>query len=218
MPLKRSFIEIVYTIIAIAFVFVLPHLGWFPAFTYVIPVLLFTWLYLQRTNENFASIGFSAGRFEWRAAYTGIVAGAGLFCFLQLVFFPLLSSVIPLEPANLQDFNTIRHNTGMYIFVLSMGWITGGIYEEIVFHGFIFSRLEKILPRNCATAVAVGITALLFAAYHVQLGTSGMLNALAAGLGYHLLMLRYKRNGWYAFFAHGVFDTIGITCIYLGYW
>jgi len=218
MPSKNKVVEIIYTLATIAVVFVVPHLGLLPMFTYVIPVLLFIWFFLKRARENFASIGFSAKRFEWSAVYKGSLAGILLFCFLQWVFFPLLSKIVPLEAANLQDFNAVRHHTGMYIFVLCMGWIVGGIYEEIVFHGFIFSRLEKILPRQYATVIAIIFTALLFAVYHYQLGISGMINALLAGLGYQLIMLRYKRNGWYSFFAHGIFDTIGITCIYLGYW
>ena len=218
MPLKINSIGIVYTLAAIALVWILPHLGLLPMFTYVFPVLLFIWYWLKRNGENFASIGFSARRFEWAALYKGVAVGILLFCFLQLVFFPLLSAIVPLQPANLQDFNAVRHHTGMYIFVLCMGWLVGGIYEEIVFHGFIFSALEKILPKKYATVLAIAFTALLFAAYHFQLGLSGMINALLAGLAYQLLMLRFKRNGWYAFFAHGIFDTIGITCIYLGYW
>jgi uncharacterized protein len=218
MPMKNKAPGMLFTMAAIVFVFVLPHLGWLPMFTYVFPVLLFIWLYLKRSGENFASIGFSTKRFEWTAVYMGAITGIGLFGLLQWVFFPLLTKLLPLEPANLQDFANVRHHTGMYIFVLCMGWIVGGIYEEIVFHGFIFSRLEKMLPRNYARAIAVVLTALLFAAYHFQLGLSGMVNALLAGVGYQLIMLRYKRNGWYSFFAHGVFDTIGITFIYWGYW
>ena len=218
MPVQNKIVEIIYTLAAIAFVFVLPHLGLLPMFTYVIPVLLFIWFYLKRKRESFASIGFSIKRFEWAAVYKGALAGILIFCFLQWVFFPLLAKIVPLEPANLQDFNAVRHHTGMYIFVLCMGWLVGGIYEEIVFHGFIFSRLEKILPRKYAVIIAIVFTALLFAVYHFQQGMAGMINALLAGLGYQLIMLRYKRNGWYSFFAHAVFDTIGITSIYLGYW
>lgn len=66
-------------------------------------------------------------------------------------------------------------------------------------------------------AVSFLVTNIIFGLYHFQLGYSGMLNACLAGCIYHALMLRYKRNMWYAFFSHAMFDTIGITLIYLGY-
>jgi membrane protease YdiL (CAAX protease family) len=99
-----------------------------------------------------------------------------------------------------------------------MGWLIGGIYEEIVFHGFIFTRLEKLFKPKNVLIICFLLTNILFAFYHWQLGISGMINAFIAGMVYHALMLRYKRNIWYAVFCHGIFDTIGLTFIYLGYW
>ena len=106
----------------------------------------------------------------------------------------------------------------MFLFVTAMGWVIGGLYEEIAFHGFIFTRIEKMAGRRHGTTIAVTMTALIFGIYHFQLGTSGVINALVAGLGYHLLGLYFRRNLWYSLFAHGTFDTIAISLIYLGYW
>ena len=218
MTKTNSFKEIAFSIIAIVIVVVFPHLGITPMFTYSIPVLIFIWLFLKRSKETFADIGFSFKRFEKKAIWVGCLTGIILFCFLNYVFFPLLAKLIYLEPAELNDFSSIRHNIPMYIFVLLMGWIVGGIYEEIVFHGFILTRIEKMIGGKYATAISISLAGIIFGLYHIQLGTSGVINAFLAGLGYQLIMLRYKRNIWYSFFAHGIFDTIGITLIYLGYW
>jgi membrane protease YdiL (CAAX protease family) len=214
MPLKT----IVFSILAIAFAFLFPHTGLAPMFSYIIPVLLLIWLVLKNTKENFSSIGFSFNHFTTKAIVIGTIAGILLFCFLNYVFFPLLTKIIPLQPASLGGFKSIRHNTSMYIFILAMGWLVGGWYEEIVFHGFIFTRIEKMVGGKYAVLVSVLLTGIIFSLYHFQLGASGMINAFIAGLGYQLVMLRFKRNIWYSFFAHGIFDTIGITFIYLGYW
>jgi uncharacterized protein len=218
MTKANSFREIIFSILAIAVVFVFPHLGVAPNFTYAVPVLLFIWLYLKRSKESFADIGFSFKRFEKKAIWIGTIAGIIIFCFLNYVFFPLLKKIVHLPPADLTGFSAIRHNIPMYLFVLVMGWIIGGIYEEIVFHGFIFTRIEKMLGGKYAAIISVLITGVIFGLYHIQLGAAGVINAFLAGLGYQLIMLRYKRNIWYSFFAHGIFDAIGITFIYLGYW
>jgi membrane protease YdiL (CAAX protease family) len=219
----KSFKEIAITLFAIAFVTLIPQSGIINAviplpFSYSIPVLVFVWLFLKWQKENFAGLGFSFKCLQTKAIIIGTISGIILFVFLQYAFFPLLKKVIPLSPANLGDFSTMRHNTGLYIMYLIMGWIIGGVYEEIVFHGFIFTRLEKLFKPGNAFAICFLLTNIIFAFYHWQLGISGMINAFMAGIVYHALILRYKRNIWYAVFCHGIFDTIGLTSIYLGYW
>jgi len=211
--------SIAITLLAVAFVFLLPHFGLiaFP-FYYVIPVLLFIWLYLTISNETFADIGFSFGSFQWKAVVTGLVTAVILFLFMEYIFFPFLNKIAHVRPANLSDFKNIRHHFFNYTFILIASFIVGGIYEEIVFHGFIFTRLEKILRGNHALVISFIITNLLFGIYHFQLGLSGMINATVAGCIYHFAMLKFKRNLWYAVFIHTFFDVIGLTYIYLGYW
>jgi membrane protease YdiL (CAAX protease family) len=174
MTKTNSIQEIIFSILAIAFVFIFPHLGVAPDFTYAVPVLLFIWLYLKRSKENFADIGFSFKRFEKKAIWVGTLTGIILFCFLNYAFFPLLNKILHLPAAELSSFSAIRHNIPMYIFVLVMGWIIGGIYEEIVFHGFIFTRIEKMFGGKYATAISVLITGVIFGLYHIQLGAAGV--------------------------------------------
>jgi membrane protease YdiL (CAAX protease family) len=207
------------SILLILFAFLFPHAGLIPLpFGYTIPVLLLIWLMLRKTHESFATLGFSIKRFTWKAVLVGCITGAILFLCLQYAVFPLLDKLVPLKKADLSDFNGIRHNTTAYVFILLMGWFVGGIYEEIVFHGYIFTRLQKLVPGKQALYISFICTNIIFGLYHFQLGLSGMLNAFFAGCVYHALMLRYQRNMWYAVFCHALFDTIGLTLIYLGYW
>ena len=217
------FKNILFTLLAIAFVVLVPQSGIINKiiplpFSYSIVILVFVWLFLKLSKENFSSLGFSFKRFTARAVLNGTVAGIILFGFLQYAFFPLLNMIIPLSPADLGDFSKIRHNTGTYLFFLLMGWLIGGIYEEIVFHGFIFTRLEKLFTGKYAVPISFLLTNIIFAVYHWQQGTSGVINAFMAGIVYHALILRYKRNMWYGIVCHAVFDTIALTFIYLGYW
>lgn len=203
---------------AIIIVVLVPHSGIIPVpFGYSIPVLIFIWLFLRKQKENFESLGFSFKRFGIKPLFIGELSGIVLFFFLTWIFFPLLEKVADLAPANLGDFAKLKGNTGFYIFLLIMGWIIGGFYEELVFHGFIFSRLEKIMAGQYATIVSFLLTNMIFALYHVQLGTSGIINAFIAGAFYQALMLYYKRNMWYAIICHAVYDTIALTFMYGGY-
>ncbi len=211
--------ECIFTILAILLVFFLPHLGLIPLpFGYAIVITVGIWLYLKRTGETFSDLGLRFKRFEWKAVLTGAVTAIAAFIFLQYAFFPLLQKMVPLKKANLDDFKQVRHHTASYIFFILLSFIAGGFYEELAFHGFIFTRLEKILPAKNKVTIAFLLTNAIFALYHFQLGTAGMLNALLAGCIYHALVIKYNRNLWYSFFAHGFFDSIAFTYIYLGYW
>jgi membrane protease YdiL (CAAX protease family) len=219
----KSLKAILFTLLAIAVVVLIPQSGIINKiiplpFSYSIVILVFIWLFLKLSKENFSSLGFSFKRFNTKAVLIGTIAGIILFAFLQYAFFPLLKQIIPLSPADLGFFNKVRHNTGTYVFTLAMGWLVGGIYEEIAFHGFIFTRLEKLFTGKYAVPISFLLTNIIFACYHWQLGTSGVINAFIAGMVYHALILRYKRNMWYGIICHAVFDTIALTFIYLGYW
>ena len=211
--------EILLVLFAIAFVTLVPQSGIIPLpFAYSIPVLLFIWIFLKQNKENFASIGFSVKRFEIRSVVIGTLAAIVLFAFLNYAFFPLLEKIVKLPPAELGGYNKVRHNTPFYIFIIAMGWLIGGFYEEVVFHGFIFTRLEKLIAGKHAVTISFWLSNIIFALYHVQLGIGGIINAFIAGIVYHALILHYKRNMWYGIFCHAIFDTIGLTFIYLGYW
>ncbi len=215
---KMTIKEIFLSLLAITIVLLVPHSGIIPLpFGYAIPILIFIWLFLKSGKETFDGIGFSFKRFEIKAAILGSIAGIALFSFLNWVFFPLLQKIIDLPPANLDDFAKIRGNTGFYIFLIAMSWSIGGFYEEIVFHGFIFTRLEKMLPGKHAILLSFVFTNVVFGLYHLQLGIAGAINALLAGFAYHATMLFNKRNMWYAVFCHAMFDTIALTFMYFGY-
>ncbi len=111
----------------------------------------------------------------------------------------------------------IKGNLVNYILIMVMALLVGGFYEEIVFHGFIFTRLERIISGRHANAVSFVITNIIFGLYHYQQGVKGILLTAIAGSVYHMLILRYGRNLWYGLFCHTFFDFIGLTLLYLGY-
>lgn len=206
-------------LLALAFVTLFPHWGLIPLpFGYTVPVLLVIWLYLKATGHHFSHTGFRFRDLTGKAVLTGAVAGLLIFLFLSKVFFPLLSQLVSLPATQVEMYDQLRGNTGFYIFLLIMGWLVGGLYEEIVFHGFLFKEIEKLLPGRNAVLLSFLITNIIFGIYHLQLGYEGAINALLAGMGYNAVILLNRRNLWYGIIAHGVFDTIALTLLYLGHY
>ena len=185
---------------------------------YPLIVSAVVFLYLKFvTKENLSDLLFSFKRFEIAPVLIGLAGAVILSAFLRFAWDPLINIILPREKVNLSDFAHIKGNLPNYIFILLLAFIVGGFYEEIIFHGFIFTRLEKIFPGNHSTAIAFALTTIIFGAYHYQLGIKGVLVATIAGAVYHLLILKFNRNLWYGTFIHAFFDFIGLTLIYLGY-
>lgn len=199
------------------FIVVFPHIGLIPLFGYSIPILIIVWLYLKKYDEKFSDIGFSFKSFRLKSLVVSSIAAVLIVSFMQLVFFPILEQFMTFEDTDVELYDFITKNKWNYIFMVLMGWLIGGVYEEIVFHGFIFTRLEKMLSGNYSTALSFIITSLLFGVYHWQLGPLGAINAFFVGALYQTLFLYFKRNLWYSIVCHGVYNSIVISLIYSGY-
>jgi membrane protease YdiL (CAAX protease family) len=204
------------SILIILFCFFFPHHGG-GILVYPLIVSAVVFLYLKYiTKENLSDLLFSIKKFKVGSVIIGLAGAVILSAFFRFAWDPLINIIIPGETVNLSDFAHIKSNLSNYIFILLLAFIVGGFYEEIIFHGFIFTRIEKTIPGKYSTAIAFGLTTIIFGAYHYQLGIKGVLVATIAGAVYHLLILKFNRNLWYGTFIHTFFDFIGLTLIYLG--
>ncbi len=207
----------VLSVIAIGAIVIFPHLELIPFFGYSIPLIFLTWLVLKYSKETFSDIGFSLKGFSPKAILVGAILAAVTLAFLQLIFHPIVDFFVSLEYHDVGLSDTIRSNKWQFLLLVFMGWLIGGVYEEIVFHGFIFTRLEKMIKGKYSTHISFGITSILFGIYHIQLGPLGLVNALVAGIIYLAIFLFFKRNLWYSIACHGFYNTMVMTLIYYEY-
>ncbi|MCR9262978.1 MAG: CPBP family intramembrane metalloprotease [Flavobacteriaceae bacterium] len=209
--------EKILNVIAIGTIIVLPHAELIPFFGYCIPILLITWFALKYSKENFSDIGFSFKQFNPKSILIGGLVAALTLAFMQLVFHPVLEFFVNLEYKDVGLSDTIQGGKLQFLLMIIMGWLIGGFYEEIVFHGFIFTRLEKMIKGKFAAYISFVITSFAFGIYHIQLGALGLINALLVGAVYLTLFLYFKRNLWYSIMCHGFYNTMVMTLIYFDY-
>ncbi|MDG1571145.1 type II CAAX endopeptidase family protein [Robiginitalea sp. M366] len=196
---------------------VLPHLWPLPFNTYSLVVLLMVWGFLKMDSDTFANQGFAFSRFRWRAIPFGLGAAIAIVAFMQLLFFPLLETFIDFPETRVELYDQLRGDTAFYILILIMAWIIGGLYEEIIFHGFIYTQMQKFFKGRYRQGISFLLTGILFGLYHLQLGPADALNAFVVGMAYHGLALYFNGNLWYAVFCHGFYNTIIVSLLYLGY-
>lgn len=210
-------LKLILETLIIGVIVIFPHYSPIPLMGFSIPILLMVWLYLKYTNSSFAEIGFSFKGFKWHALAVGSLVAILTLAFMQLIFHPALDYFIDFPATDFKLYDQLRESMGQLIFLIILSWIVGGFYEEIVFHGFIFNRVEKHLPSKYGTLLAFIISASLFGVYHVQLGPDGLINAFLVGAVYLGLFLYFKRNLWYPIICHGMHNSLVMILIYLGY-
>ena len=201
----------------IAAAVLLPHFLPLPLNTYSLIILAMVAIFLKIDKASLADLGFSFRRLNLHALGIGVLSGILLVAFLQLAFWPLMDQLIDFPEVEVELYQKLVGNTGFYIMMLIMAWLIGGVYEEIVFHGFIFFQFKKLFKFKHNVVISFLLTGILFGLYHLQLGPADTLNAFVAGLFYHFMALRFKGNLWYAVICHGTYNTIIITMLYLGF-
>ncbi len=82
-----------------------------------------------------------------------------------------------------------------------------GLYEEVLFRGFLLTRLRVLAGGN---AVPVVLTAALFGALHFPQGLVGVAQTAAVGLVLAALAVR-TRTLWSAILVHAIIDTVSLT-------
>ena len=122
---------------------------------------------------------------------------------MQLAFNPTIEYILSLKYNDSGLIDTIRENPFNLVLMMVMGFLIGCVYEEFVFHGFIFTKLEKIFDSRYGTTISFVITSVLFGSYHIQLGSFGVLNTFIIEMVYLGLFVYFKQYLWYSVLTHG---------------
>jgi len=93
-------------------------------------------------------------------------------------------------------------------------YIGSSLGEEIVFRGFLITRLMKTISGKWAGAWAVAISGITFDLVHVGWGPMGMIQTTFMGWALGYFYLHYGKNLWVTVLAHAYMDTILIVQIY----
>jgi membrane protease YdiL (CAAX protease family) len=140
-----------------------------------------------------------------------------LIAVLPAVLEPI-ASALALPPQHLERLGDIRGNTARFlVLLLPLGWGTAAFGEELLYRGFLITRLIRVFGSGRLAVVAAALgQAALFGLVHLYLGPRGVLNAFAIGLVSAGVYAADGRNLWPLILAHGLVDTVGLTAIRLG--
>jgi len=171
-------------------------------------LLVLAWACRSRTPWN--EIGFVRPRNWIVTLAVGIVLGGALKLVMKMLVMPLLGAP-PVNPA----FHYLAGNPaalpGMFFDVI----VGAGFGEEIVYRGYLFERLGRLLGRGAGAKTAIVLlTSTLFAAIHYPVqGLAGVEQAAITGLVFGTIFAISGRI-WMPIVAHAAFDVTAVLIIY----
>ena len=171
-------------------------------------LLVLAWAAVTRTPWR--ELGFVRPR-SWLATLAlGILSGVALKLLLKILLLPLLGA----PPVN-AAYHFLAGNTAALPGMLFTVVVGAGIGEEIVFRGFLFQRLGRVLGSGTAAKAAIVLlTSALFGVVHYpDQGLAGAQQAALLGLVVGTIFAATGRI-WLPIVAHAAFDVAAVLIIY----
>ena len=133
-----------------------PNVFFYIPFLSILPplVLLLIW-YVQRSRDDASELVITSEGTLGRDVAVGVVLWVA--CVVTFVGSLKLLGMLGVPAANLSSLSWMHH-----LFFATVGAIVPGVAEEIYFRGFLMQRL-----RNVRAALAILITSLSFASWHI---------------------------------------------------
>lgn len=121
------------------------------------------------------------------------------------------------QPDPQDRWGNLRGNTPLFLTWLAILWFAGPA-EEVVFRGYLISRLRDVFGRSVFAYIAsVALPAIIFGLGHVYYqGWRGFFVTGTIGITLGILFLLYRRNLWPLMIAHAAFNSILFTATYFG--
>ena len=203
--------------ICVALLILAAYLADFLPFSDTPFLLLWGWLSLRVRGVGWRGVGLKRPARWGRTLALGVVAGVAFQLFGTYVVEPLVVRMVG-QPVDLSQFASLRGNVPLLLILLALVWTFAAFGEEFVYRGYLMNRVAELAGgSSVAWALSLIVVSVLFGVAHLYQGISGILVNTAAGLAYGAVYLRAGRNLWPPIIAHGVYDTVGLAFLYLGY-
>jgi membrane protease YdiL (CAAX protease family) len=170
--------------------------------------LVLVWTWISRTPLR--NIGLVRPVSWLNGLAFGVALGLAEKFLMKAILLPLLGA-----PAVNPMFGDLAHNPRRAIFLVFYMLVGAAFGEELVFRGYMFERLGKLLGTSLFAQIAVVIlSTALFGALHYRQGISGIENASIGGLFAAVVYLINRKRLWTVIVMHAAFDLSSLALIY----
>lgn len=203
--------ELVIVILCLLLITFLPTLGLLIAFA-----ILALYLVIGKDRkQKLKSIGFKEPPNWWKTIIVSLLLGIIIEISLQIFFYPIIEKLTG-SKIDLSAFDSVRGNFPNYIMMVIAGWVVGGFIEEILYRGFLITRLAKLFKNeNSGNSIAIILTSAIFAYTHIYQGWNGVIITGLFGILIGFIFIKNNKILWYTILIHGFVNLAGFTIIYL---
>jgi membrane protease YdiL (CAAX protease family) len=189
-----------------------PHAG---AVATVVALAVATWR-LHAAGTQWSDVGLRSPTRWTRVALWAFVAYALVIAANLLIVIPL-SRRLAWPPTDVAKLGDLAGNLPLLVSWLVVAWTTAAFGEELLFRGFLQTRLTALLgSRTPATVAAILLQAVLFGLGHLGFGIRGAVTAGIVAIVYGTIYAMNGRNLWPLILAHGVTDSVSLVALYFG--
>lgn len=160
---------------------------------------------------------FGLGDIKWLSSIVPALGFTIIIILLNDIILEPWLTILTQTPIDLEAFEGLRDNIPNLLIMLSISWTVAAFGEEFFYRGYIMNRLANIMGNNKkAWILATFLSSFVFGIVHAYQGTSGMISTGFVGLILAFAFYMNKNNLWVGILTHGIYDTYGLTMIYLG--
>ncbi len=184
-------------------------------------MLILIWTGIKYRGETLRSIGLAIERPQLSAAGWTVLKSIPILVFAVAAF--ILGSIIMAnivgipEPADMTKYNYLKGNLPMLVLSLAGVYIVSSFAEEVIYRGFLITRLEELFGgrTRMATVAAITLSAVIFGFAHFEWGAMGIGQTTLMGAALGISFLFTGRSLWPLILAHCYMDTLLLVQLFL---
>jgi hypothetical protein len=144
----------------------------------------------------------------------GLLLAIAIFLIIDICIQPFLE--IYFGKIDLSSIEEIRGNFASFFILFLIMWVFAAFGEEFLFSGYYMKHLAEFFgDSDKAWLISAVLLSVYFGISHNYQGTSGMIAVGLASTIFFFTFYKNRTNLALLVFAHGFYDTIGLTLIYL---
>lgn len=182
-------------------------------------MLALVWLGLRLRGQRASHLGLSMRFGGWKAIAWGFAKSLIVLVFALAAF--VLGSVVMAmltgipQQADVSAYNYLKGNLALLLVSLASIYLFSSFGEEVIYRGFLITRLEEIFGGNRAALIlSVCLSSAIFGLAHFGWGLTGVVQTFFMGLALATSFVFFKRNLWILVAAHAYMDTALIVPLY----
>lgn len=168
---------------------------------------------LWKSGWNWSKFGFGE-KISLSTILKGLLLAIIIFVIVDICIQPFLE--ICFGEIDLSSLDDIRGDFASFLPLFIVMWVFAAFGEEFLFSGYYMKQLAEFMgDTDKAWFISAIILSIYFGVSHNYQGTSGMIAVGLASTISFFVFYKYRTNLALLVFAHGFYDTIGLTLIYL---